>query len=75
MDTALIASLGGGILGTVLLFSLADFLTTCEACFKSGDGGLGSWMMVGGSVILAVGLLLPKLLRARKPALEDESTT
>lgn len=63
----MLVSLGVGLIGTVGLFGLKDFLMACETCVQP-DGGLGLTMLGLGALLVPVGYALR---RRRGPSVPD----
>lgn len=62
----MVASLGAGMLATVGLFAAVEWATTCEACVKPDDGGLGTTILFAGLLLVPMGLLPAYLKRRAK---------
>ena len=65
----MLVSLGVGLVGTVALFGLKDFLMACETCVQP-DGGLGITMLTLGALLVPAGFALRKRRRSSRPDLE-----
>jgi hypothetical protein len=66
----MLVSLGVGLVGTVALFGLKDFLMACETCVQP-DGGLGITMLTLGALLVPAGFALRK---RRPPSRPDPET-
>jgi len=53
----MLVSLGVGLIGTVGLFGLKDFLMACESCVQP-DGNLGITMLAAGALLVPIGFAL-----------------
>lgn len=56
----MIIALGAGMLGTLGMFTAADQLTGCRACFSPVDGGPGSLLGLCGLGFVFVGAVWPR---------------
>lgn len=65
----MIVSLGVGLVGTVALFGLKDFLMACETCVQP-DGGLARTMLTLGVVLVPSGFVLRRRRRDSAPGAE-----
>lgn len=59
----MLVSLGVGLIGTVALFGLKDFLMACETCVQP-DGGMGLTMLALGALLVPAGFAVKRRRRS-----------